>query len=412
MTPPCLKTYCRAFVAEGIEPRQTATGTSYKARVYDARAGKRVSKTFGTLAEARRWRAAKLDEAARGIGVVGPSDRSETSRRSSSAGAARRHGANAQRHALPPERRARIRAIATAAHPADLGGAPIGRLQRRDLQRLADEMLGAGADASTIRNALKPVQAIYRRLIEDGDLAINPCAELRLPSARGRRERIATPEEARALIAATRAGHRALWGWRFDAGLRRGELRALRWDAVDFAAGLIRVESSMNSYGELTDPKSRAGRRAVPIVAALGALLADHRVLTNHVDGYVFGSTPLTPFTPSNIRQIGEHGLAPCRAPADRPARVPAHLREHPDRRRRERPSDYGLHGSREHPDHIRSVRAPHARQRARGGHPHRRLPRSRRDRLTTPRHAGGPPSTCLFPDVRPYAEIGLHEDP
>jgi site-specific recombinase XerD len=26
-------------------------------------------------------------------------------------------------------------------------------------------------------------------------------------------------------------------------------------------------------------------------------------VLTNHVDGYVFDSTPLTPFTPSNIRR-------------------------------------------------------------------------------------------------------------
>jgi integrase len=185
----------------------------------------------------------------------------------------------------------------------NLGGTPIGRIQRRDLQRLVDEMLGAGADASTIRNALKPVQAIYRRLIEDGDLAINPCAELRLPAARGRRERIASPEEARALIDATHVRHRALWGSAFYAGLRQGELRALRWEAVDFANGVIRVEHSMNSYGELDDPKSRAGRRSVPIVAALGDLLADHRVLTNHVDGYVFGSTPLTPFTPSNIRR-------------------------------------------------------------------------------------------------------------
>ncbi len=46
-----------------------------------------------------------------------------------------------------------------------------------------------------------------------------------------------------------------------------------------------------------------AGRRSVPIVAALAALLADHRVLTNHVDGFVFGSTPPTPFTPTNVRR-------------------------------------------------------------------------------------------------------------
>jgi len=72
-----------------------------------------------------------------------------------------------------------------------LGGARLSKLQRRDVQRLVDEMLESRADPSTIRNALKPLQVIYRRAIEDGDLALNPCERLRLPAARGRRERIA-----------------------------------------------------------------------------------------------------------------------------------------------------------------------------------------------------------------------------
>lgn len=38
---------------------------------------------------------------------------------------------------------------------------------RRDVQRLADELLGSGVDPSTIRNALKPLQVIYRRATED-----------------------------------------------------------------------------------------------------------------------------------------------------------------------------------------------------------------------------------------------------
>jgi integrase len=71
------------------------------------------------------------------------------------------------------------------------------------------------------------------------------------------------------LIAALRPEDRALWGCAFYAGLRRGELRALLWDDVDLADGLIRVERSMNSYGDGGEPKSRAGRRGVPIVAAL-----------------------------------------------------------------------------------------------------------------------------------------------
>ncbi len=86
---------------------------------------------------------------------------------------------------------------------------------------------------------------------------------LRLPAARGRRERIADPAEAAALIAALRAEDRALWGCAFYAGLRRGELRALLWSDVDLASGLIRVERSMSGHGEIGEPKSRAGRRGV-----------------------------------------------------------------------------------------------------------------------------------------------------
>jgi len=179
----------------------------------------------------------------------------------------------------------------------------LSRIQRRDLQKLADELLASGADPSTIRNALKPLQVIFRRAIEDGDIAVNPCERLRLPAARGRRERIAAPAEAAALIAAVRLEDRALWGCAFYAGLRRGELRALPWENVDLASGVIRVERSMNSYGEAGEPKSRAGRRSVPIVAALRDLLADHKLIIGRDVGLVFGSSPAQPFTPTAVRK-------------------------------------------------------------------------------------------------------------
>jgi hypothetical protein len=72
-----------------------------------------------------------------------------------------------------------------------LGGKRLGDVQRRDVQRLADELLAEGRDPSTIRNALIPLRVIYRRAVEDGDVAVNPCTNLRLPAVRGRRERIA-----------------------------------------------------------------------------------------------------------------------------------------------------------------------------------------------------------------------------
>jgi integrase len=184
-----------------------------------------------------------------------------------------------------------------------LGGARLSRIQRRDVQRLADDLLVSGADPSTIRNALKPLQVIYRRAIEDGDVAVNPCERLRLPAARGRRERIASPSEAAAVIAALRPEDRALWGCAFYAGLRRGELRALVWDDVDLADRLIRVERSMSGHGETGGPKSRAGRRSVPIVAVLRDLLVEHKLVMRRDSGLVFGSSTTQPFTPTAVRK-------------------------------------------------------------------------------------------------------------
>jgi integrase len=184
-----------------------------------------------------------------------------------------------------------------------LGGAKLSKLQRRDVQRLVDELLESGADPSSIRNALKPLQVIYRRAIEDGDLAVNPCERLRLPAARGRRERVASPTEAAALITALRPDDRALWGCAFYAGLRRGELRSLEWSDVDLASGLIRVERSMTGYGEAGEPKSRAGRRGVPIIAALRDLLVEHKLVTRRDSGFVFGSSATQTFTPTAVRK-------------------------------------------------------------------------------------------------------------
>jgi len=194
----------------------------------------------------------------------------------------------------------------------ELGALKLDDVQRRDIQMLADELLATGRDPSTIRNALMPLRVIYRRALEDGDVAVSPCAGLRLPAARGRRERIAAPEEAAALLTALPLLDRALWGTAFYAGLRLGELRALRWEDVDLASGVVRVERALDQKGETIAPKSRSGRRSVPIVGALRELLLDLKLDTS--SGYVFGKEE-KPFAPSSIyvrarAAWADHGLA------------------------------------------------------------------------------------------------------
>src|SRR2546429_286757 len=67
-----------------------------------------------------------------------------------------------------------------------------------------------------------------RRARNRGEIAVNPTVGLELPASRGRRERIATVVEAERLIGALPRQDRALWATALYAGLRRGELQALR----------------------------------------------------------------------------------------------------------------------------------------------------------------------------------------
>jgi integrase len=211
-------------MAEGIEVRHARSCGSrfgkrcncnpgYRVAAYDAISKRKVSKTFRTLGEARRWRAGAQTQAAKGVRLAGTSqtllEAAEAFVDGITSGAIRTRTGERYKPSVVREyeRSLRLHVLPT------LGGAKLSRIQRRDVQRLAADLLG-GADPSTIRNALKPLQVIYRRAIEDGDLAINPCERLRLPAARGRRERIASPSEAEALIAALRPEDRALWAAR------------------------------------------------------------------------------------------------------------------------------------------------------------------------------------------------------
>src|SRR3954447_16952763 len=58
-------------------------------------------------------------------------------------------------------------------------------------------------------------------------VSVNPTTGLQLPAVRGRRDRVAAPQEAAKLLELVPEGDRAIWGTAMYAGLRRGELLAL-----------------------------------------------------------------------------------------------------------------------------------------------------------------------------------------
>ena len=106
---------------------------------------------------------------------------------------------------------------------------------------------------------------------------------------------------AASLVAALEPSERIVYACAFYAGLRPGELRALRGRHVDLNGGTIHVRESVSCDqrvpGEL---KTTSGRRDVPIIARLRSHLAEARPAAP--DEFVFGNGDV-PFTASMIRR-------------------------------------------------------------------------------------------------------------
>lgn len=163
-------------------------------------------------------------------------------------------------------------------------------------------MIAEGKSAALIEATINPVRAIYRHAMRSpsSGIAVNPTAGLELPATRGRRERIAPPEECAHLLAALQARDKALWATAMYAGLRRGELMALRVKDVDMQAGLIHVNYGWDQYAGRIRTKSGASRR-VPIAGVLRAHLAEHLLALGWGDGLMFGATSADPFVMTSV---------------------------------------------------------------------------------------------------------------
>jgi integrase len=290
---------------------------AFQAQVFSPRDHRTIRKSFPTLSDARAWRAATQTQV-RHQTLRAPTrttlrEAAEQWLEAAKVGAVRTRSGEPYK---PSALRSYEHALKQRVLPA-LGHLKLSAVGRNDIQDLADRLSSAGLAASTVRNAILPLRAIYRRATARQDIALNPTLGLALPAVRGRRDRVARPHEAAQLIAAAPPGDRAVWATALYAGLRRGELQALDWQQIDLDHGLIHVERGWDREQGPIEPKSRAGRRRVPIPTTLRRQLQAHRLHQGRgATGLAFGRTPTLPFDPSVIhdraRRAWKHaGLAP-----------------------------------------------------------------------------------------------------
>src|SRR5262249_35422276 len=82
----------------------------------------------------------------------------------------------------------------------DLGAMRLDEVTADDCQALVDRLIGSGLSGSKARNVLVPLQSLYRR--HRRQVRADPTSDLDLPEPGKRRERVASPAEAAALLEA------------------------------------------------------------------------------------------------------------------------------------------------------------------------------------------------------------------
>ena len=273
---------------------------SYQAQVWSNLDQKPIRKTLPTLAAALAWRQESQVALRRGT-MRAPTQitvcqAAEEWLAAADAGIIRTRSGDPYK---PSALRSYRQALRQRVLP-QIGSQRLSAVTRNQIQDLVDRLVAKGLAPSTVRNSILPLRAIYRRAHHRDEVPTNPTLKLSLPAVHGRRDQIADPTHAAALIEALPETDQALWATAFYSGLRRGELQALTWSDIDLQAGLIHVNGSWDMRAGPISPKSRAGRRRIPLTTTLRRYLAAHHLRKGRPEnGYVFANSNGHPFDPT-----------------------------------------------------------------------------------------------------------------
>lgn len=182
---------------------------------------------------------------------------------------------------LKPSSRALYRGTADRYILPQLGGRPLASIRPSDVKgHLAT--LGERVGASTVATTYRLLRRVLNAAVEDGRIARNPAARMRLPAEERREHRILEPQEIEALAAEVPGRYKTLIYLLAYGGLRIGEAAALRVGDVNFLKGRVTVQrNSVEVEGRLVEGTPKGGaRRTVRIPRTV----VDE--LSRHIDNY------------------------------------------------------------------------------------------------------------------------------
>lgn len=159
------------------------------------------------------------------------------------------------------------------------------------VRQFEDDLRNGGRSEAMVKRVVGSLGSIIADAQERGLAAHNAVREMR-GSRKGRQRRqeerhkgelivgrdIPSVDEMKAFLGALDGRWRPLLMTAAFCGLRSSELRGLPWSDVDLSKRELRVQQRADRFGAIGSPKSKKGRRTVPIPAGLAQVLREWKL--------------------------------------------------------------------------------------------------------------------------------------
>jgi integrase len=143
----------------------------------------------------------------------------------------------------------------------EIGKIRLTNLRPHHLQSLYSLKLSEGLSKKTVHHIHATVRRVLNEAVKWGLIYSNPCNQVTPPRVDKKPPKVWTVEQAQKFLSAV-AEHRwyAIYLIALTTGARRGEILGLSWKSLNWEAGTITIEKSVqliNNKVVITDPKTR-----------------------------------------------------------------------------------------------------------------------------------------------------------
>jgi len=161
-----------------------------------------------------------------------------------------------------------------------------------DINRIFKALIEEDVDdyraTTSYRNIRNFLSGVFRCAVGEGAIDFNPVRDAMVLRGNDSDTHAYTFEETYKICQAVAdRTAQALFMVLAFTGLRRGEIRPLRWEDYDRQNQVLNVRRAVDEYGKIKEPKTKASKAPVPVVSIVKRALDEH-LKNNSGDGFIF----------------------------------------------------------------------------------------------------------------------------